>query len=189
MFAGVDLDLPAGGIAHVRGPNGSGKSSLLAMLAGLIPPAAGSASLDGRQLGRGGFGDLVALAGHQNALKPALTLRENIHAWISILGGDANQVDPALDRFGLARRADVPAERCSAGERQRTALARVVASGRPLWLLDEPTASLDDAAQGQLVDALRDHAASGGLAVVALHGSLDPPPAAAVSLSCSGLDR
>lgn len=186
MFSGVCLDLPAGGIAHLRGPNGAGKSSLLAILAGLIGPSAGHGNFDGRPLKSGGFSDLVALAGHQDALKSALTLRENILAWIYILGGNPRMVDSVMDRFGLTSRANIPAERCSAGERRRAALARVVASDRPLWLLDEPTASLDEVARGCLADALQQHAENGGLAVVSLHAALDPQPAVVVDLAALG---
>lgn len=186
VFEGVDLELPAGGIAHLRGPNGSGKSSLLAILAGLLRPAAGEGMLGSWRLGEEGFGDLAALSGHRNALKPSLTIRENLRYWIAILGGEARKIESVLERFGLARIANTPAEQCSAGERQRAALARVTAIDRPLWLLDEPTASLDMGGRRLLGGVLRDHASRGGLAVISLHGDLDPFPVATIALDAHG---
>ena len=183
VFAGLAFELRAGEIAHLRGPNGSGKSSLLAVLAGLLPAAAGNVRIDGQPAGAGMLTAAAAYAGHQDGLKPALTLQENLVGWLRILGAEETGGEAALARMGIAARAGTPARFCSAGERRRAALARVFATGRPVWLLDEPAASLDADGIKRLSAALAGHAASGGLAVVATHQPLTPTPAVTVELA------
>ena len=189
VFSGISLELRAGSIAHVRGPNGSGKSSFLAVIAGLIPLSEGEGNYGEVPLSSGGIAECVAYAGHLDALKPALTLRQNLEAWTRILGGQAGYTDTALNLFALGERADVPAGLCSAGERRRAALARMLASGRPLWLLDEPTASLDTKACACLSDALAEHVSMGGCAVIALHGQLQPEPSNTIWMDRHAPDR
>lgn len=182
LFADLDLELRDGMILHVRGPNGAGKSSLLAILAGLLPPISGLIRIDGQTARPESLARACAWAGHLDGLKPALSMRENLTCWLRILGAAAADPDAALRQFGLAGRADTPVRDCSAGERRRAALARVVAAGRPLWLLDEPSASLDEDGNARLSEALRAHAAGGGLAVVATHRALEPAPDRVIAL-------
>ena len=176
VFAGLDFRLPAGTAALVRGPNGAGKSSLLRIVAGLLPAAAGDVRLEGGPSGdvspareRSDLQESVALAGHLDAVKPALTVGENLRIWAGILGGAPGRATAALDRFGLGPIADRPAGQCSAGQRRRLGLARLLVLDRPLWLLDEPTVSLDAASAGLVSKLIRDHAAAGGMALIATH--------------------
>jgi heme exporter protein A len=174
VFEGLDFALRPGEAAALRGPNGSGKSSLLRVLAGLLPPAAGAARLDDLDLSRDGeaWRERVALAGHLDAVKPAFTVRENLAAWARYHGAGPDWVDPALERFGLSALAEDPAHWCSAGQKRRLGLARLLVADRPLWLLDEPTASLDAASAEVFAQAVRDHCAAGGLAIAATHTPL-----------------
>jgi heme exporter protein A len=171
VFAGLGFVVRAGEAAVLRGPNGSGKSTLLRLLAGLLPVEAGDARLGGLSLrrARDGFQERVAYAGHLDAVKPQLTVAENLRVWAALYGAAPAAVTAALDRFGLGPLADWPAAVCSAGQKRRLGLARLLVSGRPLWLLDEPTVSLDAAAAATFADAVRAHLAAGGLALAATH--------------------
>jgi heme exporter protein A len=169
----LSFSLDDGGTLLVQGPNGAGKSTLLRVLAGLLP-ATGSIVLDGRPADREALGDAAAYAGHLDAVKPQLTVGENLAHWAALLSGDPA---PALAALGLAALADRPAHLCSAGQRRRLGLARLLLAPRRLWLLDEPTVSLDADATHRLLALLRAHAAAGGLAVVATHAALDLAPA------------
>ena len=172
VFRDVSFTLPAGGALALVGPNGAGKSSLLRLTAGLVQPAAGSLKLEG-------FDDELSVAeqahylGHLDALKPALTVAENLDFWIRALGGTAGiSRDAALDRVALARLAELPAQYLSAGQRRRLALARLLVVHRPLWLLDEPTTALDVASQARLFELIEAHLAGGGLVMAATHQQL-----------------
>jgi len=169
VFAGLAFTVEAGQALIVTGPNGAGKSSLLRLVAGLVPLAAGRLTLAG---GDGGFtiGEQAHYLGHQDAIKPALSVRENLAFWASFLGGGA--VDAALDAVGLHGVASVPALYLSAGQRRRLSLARLIAVRRPIWLLDEPTSALDAAAQATLADLMRAHLSSTGLILAATHGQI-----------------
>ncbi len=110
--------------------------------------------------------------GHQDALKPSLSLRENLGFWTALLGGDAAKSGHALAAVGLDGLAHLPAVYLSAGQRRRLAIARLIAVERPIWLLDEPTSVLDVAAQAMLADLIRGHVGGRGLVVVASHGPI-----------------
>jgi len=172
VFAGVGFTVRAGEAALLTGPNGAGKSSLLRVLAGLIPPQTGAARLGAVSLAqdREGFQQLVAYAGHLDAVKPHLSVIDNLDLWARLHGGGA--VAAALETFGLSRIADLPAVYCSAGQKRRLGLARLMVAGRPLWLLDEPTVSLDVASVAVFADVVRAHLAGGGLAIAATHAPL-----------------
>jgi heme exporter protein A len=161
----------------LRGPNGSGKSSLLRLLAGFVQPAAGDLSWDGApiRLDPAVHRALLAYVGHADAVKGVLTLRENLAFALALSGAPPAALDAALERFDLAPLADSPARFLSAGQRRRLALARLVGSARPLWLLDEPAVGLDAANRARLETALAEHRAGGGLAVLATHGDVDVP--------------
>ena len=171
VFRGLSYRLGAGQAAQVRGPNGVGKSSLLRVLAGLVPVSGGDARLGETALAanRGAFQEQVAYAGHLDAIKPALSVHQNLAAWADLFGAERGAVDRALDAFALSPIADRPAAQCSAGQKRRLGLARLMVMDRPLWLLDEPTVSLDAASTAVVAELIREHAAAGGLALVATH--------------------
>jgi heme exporter protein A len=170
VFHDVDFELSAGGALALTGPNGAGKSSLLRLIAGLLRASSGAIVLEG------GTAELTIAEqahyqGHLDALKPSLTVAENLAFWIHYLGGTASP-DPALAAVGIAGLADLPAGYLSAGQRRRLSLARLIAVPRPIWLLDEPTSALDAAAQTRLAELMREHLAGGGMIVAATHGPL-----------------
>lgn len=175
VLGGLHLAVPQGQVAELRGPNGVGKSTLLRVLAGFVPLAAGDARLDGVSLARqpGAFRDRVAYAGHLDAVKPALSFRANLALWAGLYGSAG--VEAALARFGLATMADRPLAQGSAGQRRRLGLARLMVIDRPLWLLDEPTVSLDAAGAATVADLVAEHLARGGLALIATHIPLGVP--------------
>jgi heme exporter protein A len=187
VLRALSFGLGGGEALALRGPNGAGKSTLLRVLAGLLP-ARGRVVLDGADFARDpeGYGERVAYAGHLDAVKPQLTVAENLEFWAALHGADG--IDAALAAFGLEAIADRPVRVCSAGQKRRAGLARLVLSPRPLWLLDEPTVSLDAQAAAALEAVLGAHLAGGGMAVVATHAplglaarelALRPPDAAA----------
>lgn len=168
VLHGLGLTLGDGAVLALRGPNGTGKSTLLRALAGLVP-ASGRVVLDGRALDADLRAEAIAYAGHLDAVRPQLTVGENLRFWARLLGGESG---PALAGFGLEHIADRPAMLLSAGQRRRLALARLLLAPRRVWLLDEPSAALDADGESRLDAALRAHAAAGGLALVATHGPL-----------------
>ena len=168
VFTGLGFALGAGEALIVTGRNGAGKSSLLRMIAGLVRVAAGRLELTG------GDPELTVAEqahylGHQDALKPSLTVAENLAFWAHYLGG-ADIPKGALASVGLDELAELPAAYLSAGQRRRLSIARLIAVKRPIWLLDEPTSALDRAAQERLAELMAAHLAEGGLIVAAAHG-------------------
>ena len=171
VFAGLDFRLEAGGALLLRGPNGSGKSSLLRLMAGLIGPAAGRLAWDGAGLDedREAHARRLHFMGHLDAVKPVLSVEENLAFWAGLRAPDP-RVEAALEGFGLESLAGLPARFLSAGQRRRLALARIAATPAPLWLLDEPAAALDDASVERLAEVIAGHRAAGGMVVVSAHG-------------------
>ncbi|HET9067023.1 MAG TPA: heme ABC exporter ATP-binding protein CcmA [Amaricoccus sp.] len=169
----VSFRLAPGETLVLRGPNGAGKSTLLRALAGLLP-ASGRIELDGRALGREARAEAVAYAGHLDAIKPQLTVAENLAFWARLFGGDPA---PALAAFELGPLAARPAHLCSAGQKRRLGLARLLVASRAVWLLDEPTVALDSGAVARLLACLGAHAARGGIAIIATHVPLAVAPA------------
>lgn len=189
VFRAIDFDLRGGDALVVRGPNGSGKSSLLRLAAGLLPAADGELVRDGRAVAEDPDRHRASLhhLGHLDAVKTALSVRENLLLWSRLLGADASHrerpaIDDALATVDLLHVADLPTRYLSAGQRRRLALSRLVAIRRPLWILDEPTASLDDAGVAALAELLRGHREMGGMAILAVHGAFDVPEAAVLAL-------
>lgn len=175
------FEVGAGQAGVLRGPNGAGKSTLLRALAGLLPMSSGDARLADDNLilsisaDREEFSAQVAYAGHQDAVKPALSVRENLTSWAALYETPAHGVDPALVAFDLTSIADTSAAYCSAGQKRRLGLARLLVMDRPVWLLDEPTVSLDAASVALFATAVSAHCADGGIALAATHIEIGLP--------------
>jgi len=171
VFRDLNFSVTGGEALLVTGPNGAGKSSLLRMIAGLVRVAGGTLSLAGGEP-EATIGEQAHYLGHLDALKPALTVRENLRFWAEFLGAGDERLAAALDAVALAPLADLPAAYLSAGQRRRLSIARLVAVKRPLWLLDEPTSALDAGSQKRLAELMGSHVADGGVIVAASHGSI-----------------
>jgi heme exporter protein A len=171
VFSRVQFAVAGSEALLVTGRNGAGKSSLLRMIAGLLRIAAGRLALSGGRNPDHPLAEQVHYLGHHDALKPSLTVEENLAFWTRYLGG-RDAVQAALAGVGLDAVAALPAGYLSAGQRRRLSIARLIAVPRPIWLLDEPTSALDRAAQEKLADLMRGHLASGGIIVAAAHGPI-----------------
>jgi len=185
VFAGVGFTLADGEVLIISGRNGAGKSSLLRMLVGLVHIGTG------RLLLEDGDPELTIAEqahylGHQDALKGALSVAENLGFWAGFFGGTAD-IAEALDAVGLGGLADLPAATLSAGQRRRLSIARLIAAPRPIWLLDEPTSTLDAAAQDRLAALMQAHIAAGGLILAASHGPIGLSDAKELRLDQFGL--
>jgi heme exporter protein A len=181
VFSNLCFTVAAGHALAITGPNGAGKSSLLRVIAGLVRPASGLLVLEGGDPELG-IGEQAHYLGHQDAMKLALTVAENLTFWTGFLGGEGGSAAAALAAVGLDRLDSVPASYLSAGQRRRLSIARLLAVKRPLWLLDEPTSALDAAAQMLLADLMRAHLAGGGLILAAAHGAIGLDDAAELRL-------
>ena len=170
LFKGVSLQIESGGAALVTGPNGVGKSSLLRLIAGLLAPYAGHVSATGR----------IALADEALALDTRLGLANALGFWARIDRGMG--VEEALDAMGIAHLSQVPVRILSTGQRKRAVLARALAAGADIWLLDEPGNGLDTASLKRLAAAMAAHRAKGGVIVAASHQPLDLPGAQTLAL-------
>ena len=171
VFRDLSFAVGAGEALLVTGPNAVGKSSLLRLVAGLIRPQHGRLELSGSDDDLT-IGEQAHYLGHQDALKPALSVEENLAFWADFLGGGAAKGGEALAAVGLGGLAHLPAIYLSAGQRRRLSLARLIAVERPIWLLDEPTSALDAAGQAMLAGLMRAHLARAGLILAATHGPL-----------------
>jgi len=173
LFDGLSFTVKAGQALAVEGANGAGKTSLLRLLAGLLTPFAG------RVVVRTAQGDsddaetrarLVGWLGHLDGLKPQMTVREQLAFYAHLYGVAAD--DALLEQVNLARQADLPCRYLSAGQKRRLALARLLVSNRPLWLLDEPFAALDSAGQALVAQLMARHCGQGGIVIAATHDPL-----------------
>jgi heme exporter protein A len=173
VFANLAFRSRPGEALLLTGPNGSGKSSLLRLMAGLIAPAAGRLDWAGTAVTDDPDAHRARLhyVGHLDALKPALTVAENLAFYAALHGHDGG-IGAALAAFDLERLAATPARFLSQGQRRRAALARMLAAPAPLWLLDEPTLGLDDASLARLATMLSTHLARGGHVVAATHAPI-----------------
>lgn len=172
LLEGVGFRLGPGGALVLRGPNGCGKTTLLRVLAGLQPALAGVVSVPA---------EAIAYAGHADGLKATLTVAENLGFWAAVYG--TGKVADAMSAMNLAELAERPAQALSAGQKRRLGLARLLVTGRPVWVLDEPTVSLDAASVGLFVEAVRGHLAGGGMALIATHIELGLPEAEVLELA------
>jgi heme exporter protein A len=171
VFQGLTFAIPAGKALVVLGPNGVGKSSLLRLVAGLVRRTGGTIVLE-QSDPELTIAEQAHYLGHQDALKPSLTVTENLGFWAQMLGNDQTAIRPALTAVGLGAITDLPAGYLSAGQRRRLSIARLVAIKRPIWLLDEPTTALDTASQAVLASLMGEHLKAGGLILAAAHGPI-----------------
>ena len=146
VFSGLDFEAASGGALAVTGANGAGKTSLLRMIAGLLTIAGGSIVLEGGE-NELTLAEQAHYLGHRDALKPALSVMENLEFWRDFLGGEVSDAGESLAAVGLDHAAELPAAYLSAGQRRRLSIARLLAVRRPIWLLDEPTSALDAGGQ------------------------------------------
>jgi heme exporter protein A len=176
LFEALDFDLPPGRVLWVVGPNGSGKTTLLRALGGLTEAAAGTVTWNGVPVAprAASWRACIAYAGHRSGHKEELSAAENLRLAAALEGIELapGAILTSLARAGLASRRDLPLKRLSQGQKQRLTLARLGLSRRPLWLLDEPAASLDDSGRALLRELLRGQLERGGAAIVATHDDL-----------------
>ncbi|SFN34668.1 heme exporter protein A [Roseovarius lutimaris] len=158
VLEGLSFALGAGQALVLRGPNGVGKTTLLRTIAGLQPPVSGRVKVPA---------DALVYAGHADGIKATLTVRENLGFWAQAFGN--SDITGAMEAFQLAPLGERPAGALSAGQKRRLGLARLLVTGRKIWVLDEPTVSLDVEAVAMFASAVRAHLAGGGLAVIATH--------------------
>lgn len=174
LFKDLSFEVASGALLSVEGRNGAGKSSLLRMIAGFLAPAMGVLALRvaGGEISDGELrGAFVGFLGHQDAVKPQLSVAEQLAFFARLYGAGAGLED-LLVRVGLSKLAQMPCQYLSAGQKKRLGLARLLATGRPLWLLDEPYSALDAEGRQIAAELLRAHLGSGGIAIAATHEPL-----------------
>jgi heme exporter protein A len=174
VFTALSFAVASGEVLAVTGRNGAGKSSLLRTIVGLVRIAHGGLTLEGGDPELT-IAEQAHYLGHQDALKPALSVAENLKFWAGFLGAGPADTASTLAAVGLAELADLPAAYLSAGQRRRLSIARLLAVKRPIWLLDEPTSTLDAASQDRLAGLMRAHLTEGGMILAATHGALGLP--------------
>lgn len=166
VFRGIDFSVAAGEMLILKGPNGAGKTSLLRLIAGLVEPSEGRLELEGGHADLS-IGQQCHLVAHQNAVKPTLTVRENLEFWSGFLGG--GKVDEALETFNLTALESYATALLSAGQLRRLTLSRLLVIPRVLWLLDEPTVGLDTNSTDSLRKTMQGQLDRGGMIIATTH--------------------
>ena len=177
LFKELNFSLDAGELLYLHGHNGSGKTTLLRSICGLIAPSAGEVRWKGRNIRRqrDEFASEVVYIGHKNGIKDDLTGTENLRI-ACVLDGhhiSSDQAWDALERIGLRGHEDLPTRVLSQGQKRRVALARLLVSHSPLWILDEPFTALDKAAVALLQSVIRDHVGNGGMVILTTHQEVE----------------
>lgn len=181
VFNNLSFSISSGELLAIVGRNGAGKSSLLRQIAGLVALASGTLTLEGREPDCP-IGEHVHFVGHLDALKPSLSVQENLAFWRNFYDTPWNSVEDSMVQLGLLELAELPVAYLSQGQKRRLTLARLLVSRRPVWLLDEPTAALDLAAQQGIAMLIHTHLEKGGIVVAATHGPLGVIPSATLEL-------
>ncbi|HEY5347300.1 MAG TPA: heme ABC exporter ATP-binding protein CcmA [Rhizomicrobium sp.] len=180
LFAGLSFRVEQGKALCIQGPNGAGKTSLLRLIAGFLTPESGAvrfAAKDNSEIaGAEERGKEIGWLGHQDGLKAHLTVAEQL-TFFAKLYGAVPDIAPALEMAGLARQGELACRYLSAGQKKRLALARLKLIARPIWLLDEPLAALDESGKGLAADMITQHCAQGGIVLAATHEKLGTPAA------------
>lgn len=178
VFTNLNFSIEEGEVLNLRGPNGSGKSTLLRLMAGLISPLEGKLIWNGSevQIQERDFCIYFHYVGHQDAIKNALTVEENLRFWSDLrsLGRNEYMIKRALDTFSLTDLSSLPARFLSAGQRKRLNLTRLCTTTAPLWILDEPANSLDKESSEILDDLIKTHQKDGGILAIATHDIVMP---------------
>jgi len=175
VISDLDFEVGAGGSLVLTGPNGAGKTTLIRAIAGFLRPTQGAFSFEGAPDDERELPEYCHYVGHTNGIKTSLRVSENLDFWAAYLepgrtrADRTARVDEALEAFNLLALEDIPAGLLSAGQKRRLGLARLAVARRPIWLLDEPTVSLDTASTGLLARAVADHSRSGGITIAATH--------------------
>jgi heme exporter protein A len=184
VFEGVDFTLEAGACLWLSGPNGSGKSSLLRLMAGLLPALSGTLNWAGAAIDPASDAHRARLRylGHLDAVKPQLTVAENLDFWAAFWAAPQAAVAESLERLGLGRVLDQPARHLSAGQKRRLALARLCLVRSELWLLDEPTTALDESGSAVFQNLVADQRKAGGIVVLSSHETVKIPDSARLDL-------
>ncbi len=174
VLRAVSFSLESGAALMLRGANGAGKSTLLRLMAGLMRPASGIITWDGADIAEEPQDHNARLAyiGHADAVKPALSVLENVLFWASLSGAGGLRAMDALQALGIGHLSDLPGRYLSAGQRRRVTLSRMLTSGASLWLLDEPTTALDAETSETLRALIEGHMSAGGMAVISTHTDL-----------------
>lgn len=172
LFSNLDFDLGPGEAMIVTGPNGAGKSTLLRTLCGLLPIETGALRLESAGDAWPTVAEACHYLGHLDAMKSALTVTENLEFWRRFIGEPRLDTQAALQKVGLGGIGHLPFGYLSAGQKRRTAIARLLVSHRPLWLLDEPTAGLDARSETDFVALMKAHLEAGGIVIAATHQPL-----------------
>lgn len=177
IFMNVSFKLSNGDALVLTGRNGSGKSTLLRTVAGLLRPEQGRITIAGKEIEEGMRpSEACHYLGHRNAMKTELTVSENLEFWKDFLGdfsgGAGVEIDEAAEIVGLAGITHLPFGYLSAGQQRRFAMAKLLIAWRPVWILDEPTAALDKAADGMFTDLVKSHLGRGGIVLAATHQPL-----------------
>jgi len=171
IFAHISFQLTAGDALIVTGTNGSGKSTLLRVIAGLLPNFSGNMVVEGGIEDKP-IAEYCHYLGHQNALKPTMSVAENLLFWQQHCGTPDLEITEALQKIDLAGTYDIPIAYLSAGQKRRIAIARLLVTKRQIWLVDEPTAALDAKSEAMFSNLLQTHMASGGIVIAATHQPL-----------------
>ncbi len=179
LLRDVTLAVAPGEALVLTGPNGAGKTTLLRTLAGLIRPDAGQIEIEPRQ-------EAIAFLGHADGLKPGETVSDALTFWTRLHGGDLTRLEPVMEQLAVAHLASRPCATLSAGQRRRAALARIVMSHKPVWLLDEPAAPLDAPSRARLARIVADHRAAGGSVIATTHAELGWPDITTLDIGKAG---